>query len=62
MFERLLQMLGLSPKPKYKNASIGPNDVSRAIQRNEAASTEARRELEKIRMTESLRDIAGKIK
>jgi hypothetical protein len=57
LFERFLAMLGKSKPKDY----IGP-DVSRAIQRNEAAQTNVRRELEKIKMSDTVRAITGKMK
>jgi hypothetical protein len=59
LLERLKTMLGFGSKPTPNY--IGP-DVSRAIQRNEAASDNARRALEQLRMSDTLRDITGKMK
>lgn len=62
ILERLLEMLGFNSKSKANY--VGP-DVSRAVQRNEMANESARRALEGLKgdgMSETLREIAGKMK
>jgi hypothetical protein len=59
-FEKVREMLGLGNKPKSASAYIGP-DVSKAVQRNEQSNAEARRELEKLKITHTIRNIAGKM-
>lgn len=63
LIERLKQMLGFNNKQQAN--FIGP-DVSRAVQRNEAAQENARRALEELKskggMADTMREIAGKMK
>ena len=51
-------MLGFINKPKPN--FIGP-DISKAVQRNEQAATEARRALEELRYSDTMRKVAGKM-
>lgn len=55
-------MLGFHTKAKAKDVScyVGP-DVARAVQRNEAAGDRARRALEELKMSDTVRDIVGKM-
>lgn len=59
LLERLKEMMGLTPKPKPDY--VGP-EVSRAVQRNEQASVKVREALKELKMADTLRDIAGKMK
>lgn len=53
-------MFGLQPAMKPKQDMLGP-DMSKAIQRNEAAGARAIAALEELKMSNTLRDIAGKM-
>lgn len=59
--EKALEMLGFNSKAKSKSNSVGP-DISKAIQRNEFAQASVRRELDKIKMSDTLKAITGKMK
>ncbi len=59
IFKKVVAMLGFN---KSKPVPISMNvDVSRAVQRNERAQQNVQKELEKIKMADTLRDLAGKI-
>ena len=60
VIKRIAEMLGFtfsSNKPKDFLAT----DVSRAVQRNEAAGDKARRALEDLKQTDVMRELAGKM-
>ena len=59
LIEKVKAMLGITPKA---TRGYGSPDVSRALQRNEIAQQNARRALESIKMSDTMRDIAGKMK
>ena len=63
LIEKVKEMLGFgqSKATKLKSDYIGP-DVSRAVQRNEQASENARQALQELKMTGTVRQIAGKMK
>ena len=62
LLEKVKEMLGFGHhRAKPKCDYIGP-DVSRAVQRNEQAGENARKVLEEIKMTGTMRQIAGKMK
>lgn len=56
--DKVKTMLGFTSKTKADY--IGP-DVSRAVQRNEMASINARRALEEMKMIDTVKDISGKM-
>lgn len=62
LIEKVFGMLGFHTKAKAKDVScyVGP-DVARAVQRNEAAGDRARRALEELKMSDTVRDIVGKM-
>jgi hypothetical protein len=59
LFERFMEMLGFQLKPKSHDYLA--TDVSRAVERNEAASDRARRALENLKQSDVMREIAGKM-
>lgn len=62
--EKVKEMLGFG-NAKAKDTYAGP-EISRAIQRNEMAQTEARKALEQLKdnggISTTIREIAGKMK
>lgn len=56
--ERIMQLFGLTPRHKPDPIKA---DIGRALQRNEMASQKAREALEDLRMSETLRQIAGRM-
>jgi len=60
LVERVKGMLGFQTKAKAKCDYIGP-DISKAVQRNEAAGERTRLALEHIKMSDTMRDIVGKM-
>ena len=59
LFGKVREMLGFHPKPKA--ADFVAVDVSRAVQRNEQSAERMRKALEEIKMTDTMRELVGKM-
>lgn len=59
LIKKVKLMFGL--QPKVVTERIAP-DISKAVQRNEAAGQRAQQALEEFRMSNTLRDVVGKMK
>lgn len=61
LFGKVKAMFGLKEKTPCTKSAVDPA-ISRAIQRNEIASERAQAALEDLKMSDTMRNIAGRMK
>lgn len=60
LISKVKTMFGITPKPKPLDTISA--DVKNAVQRNETASNRVREALEEYRMTDTIRNVTGRIR